>query len=249
MSNFLASFDEDLNVVVIGATGGIGFALIEHLFANSKVKSVYALSRRELPIGNSMVQHVSVDLEDETSIEAAANKVSARQPIDIVIVATGLLHTESGISPEKSLRELDIDQSLKVLSINTVGPALVMKHFLPKMTRERKSVFSAISARVGSISDNELGGWYSYRASKAALNMMLKTASIEMARTRKQMTVIGLHPGTVDTSLSEPFSANVAEGKLFTPEYSAECLLKVINDVTPAKTGQIFAWDGKKIEY
>jgi len=131
--------------------------------------------------------------------------------------------------------------------INAIGPALVAKHFLPLLTRERKAMFAALSARVGSIEDNQLGGWHAYRASKAALNMLLKTLSIELARQNPTAICVGLHPGTVDTRLSEPFQRGVPEGKLFSPQKSARHLLNVFDTLSPEQSGQIFAWDGQRI--
>jgi NAD(P)-dependent dehydrogenase (short-subunit alcohol dehydrogenase family) len=131
--------------------------------------------------------------------------------------------------------------------VNVVGPSLIAKHFLPMLRTDCKTVFAALSARVGSISDNQLGGWYSYRSSKAALNMMIKTFSVELKRVQPQTVMIGLHPGTVDTGLSKPFQRNVAPNKLFTREYSAQCLLNVIDDVTVDDSGYCFSWDGKRI--
>lgn len=242
----LNSFGRDLNVAVIGASGGIGKALVELLLKNEQVKSVYAFSRSNIEIENPKLQTMNLDLTNEALIENAANLASKEASLDITIVATGLLHGEN-LKPEKSLRDINADDFAKILAVNTTGPALIMKHFLPKMNRDRKAVFAAISARVGSISDNQLGGWYSYRASKSALNMLIKTASIEVARKYKQASVIGLHPGTVDTSLSEPFSGNVEKSKLFTAEFSAECLLKRIDEASADTTGCVFAWDGEVI--
>jgi NAD(P)-dependent dehydrogenase (short-subunit alcohol dehydrogenase family) len=128
-----------------------------------------------------------------------------------------------------------------------VGPALVAKHFLPLLPRQGRSVFAALSARVGSIGDNRLGGWHSYRASKAALNMLIKNASIELARTRPDAVIVGLHPGTVDTGLSKPFQRGVAHNKLFTPEYCAERLIAVTDGLTRDDTGHVFAWDGARV--
>lgn len=239
----LSSFDKDLNVAVIGASGGIGSALIKYILSDEKVKTVYAFSRSDIAIENPKLIKGNLDLTNETSIERAAHEASKENLLDIIIVATGLLHSDN-VKPEKSLRDINAHNFLEVLAINTTGPALIMKYFLPKIRRDRKTVFAAISARVGSISDNYLGGWYAYRASKSALNMLIKTASIEIARKYKQAIVIGLHPGTVETKLSEPFRGNVEQKKLFNPEFSAECLLKVINTTTPDKSGMVFAWDG-----
>ncbi len=169
-------------------------------------------------------------------------------PVDLVIVATGILHRAS-ISPEKSMREMSANAMAEVFAINTIGPALVAKHFLPQLRRGSKSVFAALSARVGSIEDNRLGGWMSYRASKAALNMLIKTLSIEHGRRRPDSIIAGLHPGTVDTALSEPFQKNVPDGKLFTPAQSADYLLSVIDGLKASDTGGVFAWDGARIPY
>ena len=161
-------------------------------------------------------------------------------------MANGILHDE-GLTPEKSLRDLSAEKFQRIFEVNTVTPALIAKHFLPKLNREQTSIFAALSARVGSISDNQLGGWYAYRASKAALNMIIKNAAIEIGRRNKQAIIVGLHPGTVDSNLSKPFQGNVADGKLFTPEYSAEKLLDVLENLSPEQTGKCFAWDGQEI--
>ena len=151
-----------------------------------------------------------------------------------------------GIGPEKSLRELDPEWMLENYRINAVGPALVAKHFLPLMPRNQRTVFAVLSARVGSISDNKLGGWYSYRASKAALNMLIRNLSIEWQRKSADAIIIGLHPGTVETGLSAPFKGNPATER-FTPAKAAEQLLNVLDRLNPAQSGQVFAFDGELI--
>jgi len=244
MTGLLSSFGNGLRVAVVGASGGIGRALVEHLSAQDNVEHVYAFSRSDVSFETSKVICGAIDLLDESSIEAAANSIEGK--IDIVIVATGLLH-DGDMQPEKSLRDLDMEQFQEVFAVNTFGPALIAKHFTPLLPRDRRSVFAALSARVGSISDNGLGGWYAYRASKSALNMLLKNTAIEVARKNKEAAIIGLHPGTVDTDLSEPFQSKVASGKLFTPDYSAECLLNVINQTSSERSGKVFAWDGFEI--
>ena len=165
----------------------------------------------------------------------------------------GVLVDDAGRGPEKSWRQIDADHMMDVFKINTLGPALVARSALGTLAKGDKSapekaVFAALSARVGSISDNRLGGWHSYRASKAALNQILKTCAIELARKRPHAACIGLHPGTVDTSLSEPFQGNVPDGKLFTPEYSAGRLLQVIDQVTAEQSGCVFDWAGDIID-
>ena len=162
-------------------------------------------------------------------------------------MASGILHDDEALRPEKTWRALDGAALERVYRINAVGPALVAKHFLPLLARDRKSVFAALSARVGSISDNHLGGWHAYRASKAALNMLLRTFAIELARRNPRAICVGLHPGTVDTGLSAPFQANVPEGKLFTPDFAAARLLEVVDRLKPDDSGKVFAWDGQLI--
>lgn len=244
----LSTFPADLNVAVAGASGGIGAEFVRQLAADSRVASVYALSRGPVEFPSDKVTPVRIDFGDESSIAAAAERASGHK-LDIVVVATGLLHRGTAVQPEKSLRDIDPDAMMEAFRTNTIGPALVAKHFLPRFRREGKTVFAALSARVGSIGDNRLGGWTSYRASKSALNMVLKTLSVEHARRFPDGIVAALHPGTVDTALSAPFQRRVPEDKLFTPAQSVACLLSVIDGLTAADTGGFFAWDGTPIDY
>lgn len=230
--------------VVFGASGGIGGALVKALTARGT--TVWAGSRDGLCPG----EHVTpfrFDLADEASLVAVAAALGDDPP-DLVLVTTGVLAVPGGSGPEKSLRALDGAAMAEVLRINTIGPALVAKHFLPLVPRNRRTVFAALSARVGSISDNRLGGWHSYRASKAALNMLLRNFAIELARTHPLAIVAGLHPGTVDTALSAPFQRNLGRGQLTTPEQSAANLLAVIDGLQPADSGGVFDWRGDWIE-
>ena len=244
-----SSFTDGANVVVAGASGGIGQELVRQLSTNSRVDRVFALQRSDNhTVETTNVTYLPFSFEDEASIRSAAEAVSTHGPVDLVFVATGVLHGDS-FSPEKSISQIDDEVMLEVFRVNTVGPILMAKHFLPLLRRGSKSVFAALSARVGSVSDNRLGGWASYRASKAALNMLLKTAAIEQRRRRPDSIVVALHPGTVDTRLSAPFQANVPDGKLFTPSFSAERLLGVIDGLNPNDSGGFFAWDGQAIEY
>lgn len=228
----------DTSAVVIGASGGIGRALADALQASGRHDRVHRL-------GRSFGGAAHIDLEDEASIAAATERVRSGPPLALVLVATGVLH--SGEEPERTYKAMTAEHLLRDYRINTIGPALVMKHFAPLMPRDRRAVFAAMSARVGSIGDNRLGGWHSYRASKAALNMLLRNLAVELGRSHPQAVVAGLHPGTVDTSLSRPFQKGVAEGKLFTPAWSAERLLAVLDGLTPADSGGVFAWDGVRI--
>ena len=164
-----------------------------------------------------------------------------------MIVTSGILHDGAALGPEKTWRHLDAEALGQVYRINTVGPALIGKHFLPLLAKDRKSLFAALSARVGSIGDNQLGGWHAYRASKAALNMILKNFAIELARKNPDAICIGLHPGTTDTNLSKPFQGHVPSDKLFTPDYAAGRLLTVIDTATTEDSGDVLAWDGETI--
>lgn len=231
-----------LRVVIVGASGGIGKALVS-LFSHTSENKVFALSRSgvRFPYDNVQCQHI--DFNNEATIKTAAEVCGE---IDIVIVASGFLH-DATTKPEKSLRELSTEHFQKNFLINTIGPALVAKNFIPQLMRDRPSIFAALSARVGSISDNRLGGWYAYRASKAALNMFIKTVSIETARRNPRACIVGIHPGTVNTSLSEPFQKNVPEEKLFTADYAAEKIVKVLLNLGEHSSGKIFAWDGSEI--
>ncbi len=220
--------------IVIGASGGIGGALADALEARG---TVIRLSRRSAP---------PLDLENDSSIAAAAAALAEEAPFDLVLIATGLLHG-AGIAPEKSITQIDGDALSRLFRINAIGPALVMRHFLPLLRRDDRAVMAALSARVGSIGDNRIGGWVGYRSAKAALNQIIRTLSIELARTKPQTILAGLHPGTVDTSLSAPFQRNVAAEKLFTPKQSAAHLLDVIAKLTPSDSGYCFDWAGQRI--
>jgi NAD(P)-dependent dehydrogenase (short-subunit alcohol dehydrogenase family) len=232
--------------VIIGASGGIGRAFVQHIADMPSCEHVLALSRSSAEFNSPRVSTGQIDITDEDSVASAATKARELEPFDAIIVATGFLHGQE-INPERSLRALNRNGLEANFLVNTVGPALVAKHFLALMPRGERSVFAALSARVGSISDNRLGGWYSYRASKSALNMILKGLAIEHGRRQKDHIILGLHPGTVDTELSKPFQKNVPDGKLFTAEYSADKLLEFIMSVTPDASGKVFDWAGKQI--
>jgi NAD(P)-dependent dehydrogenase (short-subunit alcohol dehydrogenase family) len=247
--SLIRSLTEPARVAVIGANGAIGAAVVEQLRNDERAGAVYALSRSPEAEAAGIVIPGRIDILDQQSVRAAAERIAAEGSLDLVFVATGILHRGDALQPEKRLRDVDADAMAEVLRVNTIGPAVVARHFLPLMRRGAKSVFAAISARVGSIGDNRLGGWASYRASKAALNMLIKTFSIEHARTHPDGVCVALHPGTVDTALSRPFQSRVPEGKLFTPGYSAERLLTVLDGIGPADSGGVYAWDGSRIEY
>jgi len=248
MTSLLPSMGEDLRVIIVGSTGGIGGAFIDKFAASSQVSKIYALSRAGQSHPSPKVANLTFDFTDESSIDAAAEALRETGAFDLCIIATGLLQGQ-GIAPEKNMRAMSLEAFQTSFMVNAFGPAVTAKYFLPLMRRDRKAVLAALSARVGSISDNRIGGWYAYRASKAALNMVLKTLSIEFGRRFKETVIIGLHPGTVDTGLSKPFQGNVPKDKLFTPEFSAEKLLAVIDQVEPKDSGLLFAWDGKQVPF
>jgi NAD(P)-dependent dehydrogenase (short-subunit alcohol dehydrogenase family) len=232
---------------IFGASGGIGAALVAGLVDIPDTVLVHA-GARSPKAAKPKTQPFTFDLTDEASIAEAAERVKQSAPLDLIFVATGLLHDASS-RPEKSLSMQSAEAYEKAFAVNCIGPALIGKHFLPLLPRDRRSIFAVLSARVGSISDNHLGGWHAYRASKAALNMVVRNFAIELGRTHPKAIAVALHPGTVDTPLSEPFQRNVDESKLFTPDYSAECLLSVIDHLTPADSGKLFAWDGAEIPF
>jgi NAD(P)-dependent dehydrogenase (short-subunit alcohol dehydrogenase family) len=245
----IESLTKPANVVIVGASGGIGGALVTALADDERVGQLFALSRSPIDDSTSAAKPFPINITDEDSVAGAAAHCSASGPLDLVIVATGILHDGGQLQPEKRMQELDASVMEEVFRINAIAPAIIAKHFLPRMRRDGKSAFAAISARVGSIGDNRLGGWSSYRASKAALNMLIRTLSIEHARSHQDGVVVSLHPGTTDTALSKPFQRNVPKGKLFSPAFTAECLLTVLDGLTSNDTGGFFAWNGDPIEY
>jgi NAD(P)-dependent dehydrogenase (short-subunit alcohol dehydrogenase family) len=236
--------------MVFGAAGGIGSALVRNLAARDDVTMIYAGSRYVHHSGqNPKIRPFTFDLFDEASIAVACATVGAEGPVDRVIVATGSLTRADGAWPEKTWRALSAEGMAELFAINAIGPALIAKHALPLLRKPGRSVFAALSARVGSIGDNRLGGWHSYRASKAALNMLVRNFALELTRRNPEAIAVTLHPGTVDTGLSEPFQRGVMAGKLFTPDFAAEQLLSVIEALTPTGSGKLYAWDGSEIPF
>lgn len=242
------SLREGYRALVVGASGGLGSAFVAALADDPRCAIVHAASRHPRTAEAAKIVTCRIDLLDEASIEAAAAAIGSGGPLDLVIVATGILH-DGEIKPEKTWRAMTPRAFERVFAINTAGPALIAKHFLGLLNREHRSVLAAVSARVGSIGDNELGGWHAYRASKAALNMLIRNFAIELRSRNKSAICVALHPGTVDTSLSAPFKAGVAEHKLFSPERSAGHLLAVIDCLEPGQSGKLIAWDGTELPY
>lgn len=227
--------EEINNAVVIGASGGIGAALVAALVEEGVAVRGFA---------RSFAGPDRLDLEDEASIVAAAASLTV--PPRLVVVATGLLH-EGEHAPEKSMAALDPRWLARQYAVNAIGPALVAKYFLPAQPKTGRTRFAFLSARVGSIGDNRLGGWYGYRMAKAALNQLVRTLAIEQRRRNERSIVVGLHPGTVDTALSKPFQGNVADDQLFAPDRAAVQLLDVLDELRPGDSGKLLAWDGQEI--
>ena len=235
-------------VAIIGSSGAIGNAVAEILLDDDGVEAIYRFSRNDSNENSDRVKNLFLDIEDEESIKDCIKNLSKDIKFDLVFVATGILHNDNDIFPEKSIRDISQSKLEKVLLVNTIGPALVGKYLIPYLRKDSKSIFAFLSARVGSISDNKLGGWYSYRASKTALNQIIKNFSIEVRRSNPNAIFIGLQPGTVKSFLSKPFEKNVRPGNLFTPEYSATKMLEVIENLSLEDTGKIYAWDGEEIQ-
>ena len=233
----LESFPQAGVAVVFGASGGIGGALVEAIRAAEKFEHVVAFSRSTSP---------SIDLLDEASLERAAAFAADMGELRLVIDATGFLHDDRQ-GPEKSWRQLDAAKLARSFALNAIGPALIMKHVLPRLPRSGKAVFATLSARVGSIGDNRLGGWYSYRASKAALNQLVRTAAVELARRSPDALCIALHPGTVATALSAPFAATGLE--VHSPAAAARHLLAVVDQLTADANGGFFDWRGEPVPW
>jgi len=236
-----ASASASTSAVVVGASGGIGAAFEAALIEEGAFGVVHGFAR-----SRTGSQHL--DLLDEASIASAAAHVAKGPAPGLIIVATGLLHGESR-GPEKALSDLDPAWLAELYAVNAIGPALVAKHFLPIMAKGGRGVFAALSARVGSIEDNRLGGWHGYRASKAALNMLVRNLAIEERRRNQGAIVVALHPGTVDTALSRPFQGNVPPGKLFDPERAALQLLDVIEGLKLPDSGKLFDYEGNEIAF
>jgi NAD(P)-dependent dehydrogenase (short-subunit alcohol dehydrogenase family) len=232
-----------MRALVVGGSGGLGAAFASLLAADPQFSHVTSWSRSAPPVAGQKASANRIDLRDEATIAAAAQDLGT---VDLVLIATGLLH-DNDMKPEKTWRSLNPAQMIRAFEINTIGPALIAKHVLPLLPRDRRAVFAALSARVGSIGDNRLGGWYSYRASKAALNQIIRTLSIELAAKHPLAICVGLHPGTVDTALSKPFQTGVPESKLTGPAVAATHLLDVISRLTPQDSGKVFDWRGESV--
>jgi|TARA_A200000113_G_scaffold219805_1_gene229006 NAD(P)-dependent dehydrogenase (short-subunit alcohol dehydrogenase family) len=235
------------NVAVIGSSGAIGNSISKLLKSEISVESVYNFSRSAISESSEKEKNIYIDIENEDSIIESIKKIPKDIKFDLIFVATGILHNDEDIYPEKSIKDISGNKLKKVLMVNTIGPALIGKYFIPFLNKNNKNVFAFLSARVGSISNNKIGGWYSYRASKSALNQIIKNFSIEIKRSNPNSIFVGLQPGTVKSNLSKPFQKNVNSKNLFSPDYSAKKLIDVINNLSIEDTGKLFAWDGEEI--
>ena len=233
------------NIAIIGSSGAIGNAFVEHYLKDNAVEKIFSFSRSVNSHTSKKIYSFDIDIESQESIEKAASYLEGCY-LDRVIIASGVLHTES-FQPEKSIKDLNYETLSKVYSVNTIGPALVGKYFLPLLNKKNKSVMAFRSARVGSISDNKVGGWYSYRSSKSALNQIVKNFSIEMKRSNPNAVILALQPGTVESKFSEPFKKNISKDKLFSPDFSVDMMSKVIESANSSSSGNLIAWDGEVI--
>jgi NAD(P)-dependent dehydrogenase (short-subunit alcohol dehydrogenase family) len=249
--------DRAMNVLIVGGNRGIGLGFVRKLLDDRRVQSLVATYRQspspelaELANQHSDRLHlIRMDVTDEGQIAAGVAEIQqlvAR--LHLVIYCVGLLH-DGDLQPEKSLQQIHADRLLRYFQVNSIGAVLLAKHLLPLLKHRDRSVFASISAKVGSIGDNQLGGWYGYRASKAALNMLMRTTAIEYSRKSPNTIVALLHPGTTDTQLSQPFQRNVPPEKLFSVDRTVNQLLTVIENLQPSDSGQFFSWDGSHLPW
>ena len=245
------------NALIVGASQGIGLGFVKSLLQQD-FKSIYATYRNpdtadelldlERQYGNRL-KCLQVDITDESQIAAATKEIkNSVKQLHLAIYCVGVLH-DRHLSPEKSLRQIEPEKLLYSFQVNSIGAVLLAKHLMPLFNKKEPSIFASISAKVGSIGDNRLGGWYGYRASKAALNMFLKTTAIEYSRRCPKTIVVALHPGTTDTRLSRPFQKNVPPGKLFPVEHTVDLLSKVISGLEIKDSGEFFSWDGTRLPW
>lgn len=255
---FWQRIEEPAQVLVAGASRGIGLALTAQLLERAEVGRVIAVAR-QAPASAGLqalqkrhgarLQTFSCDLRSDAAVTELASQVRAQtERLHLLLCSVGILQSDAA-SAEKSLTQLSLEGLMASFHSNCFAPILLLKHLLPLLRGKHPCSVAALSARVGSIGDNRLGGWYSYRASKAALNQLLHTASIELRRLNPQSCVLSLHPGTTDTELSRPFQASVAADKLFSADFAARCLLQQVAEHGPEDSGSFWAWDGQRIPW
>ncbi|MEO5628419.1 MAG: SDR family NAD(P)-dependent oxidoreductase [Thermomonas sp.] len=253
----VATLEAPANVLVTGASSGIGLAMLRQLLDNRHVGRVFAVSRsasinpslRDLQGAfGEQLQRIDADITREVDLAQLAQATQTVDALHLVINAAGVLHGDA-LAPERAIEHASKATLEQVFALNAFAPLLLAKALLPQLCRSQPAVFASLSARVGSIGDNRVGGWYAYRASKAAQNQLLKTFSIEWKRRNPLGTCLLLHPGTVDTPLSAPFQSKVPADRLFEPQRAANQLLQVIAQSTPADSGRFIAWDGNEIPW
>jgi len=233
------------NILIAGSSGAIGSEFTRFYSEDQNVEKIVTLSRKINDSGHKKIQSIKVDYNKEETFENL-DKISQLESINTIIIATGILHTDQ-IKPEKSMDVINFDGLRKVFQVNVFGPMMLVKKLLPLIKKSQGVKIIFLTARVGSISDNKLGGWYSYRSSKSALNMMINNLSIELQRTNKENIVIGIHPGTVKSHLSEPFLRYVKHN-IFSPRESVELMTQVISKISQKDSGKCFDFLGKVID-
>ncbi|MBZ9559996.1 MULTISPECIES: SDR family NAD(P)-dependent oxidoreductase [unclassified Modicisalibacter] len=245
----LEPLPDDFTAVVTGAGGGIGRAVVRHLLASPRPGRVLAVSRTPPDLDDARLESLVADVTTPSGRQALAERL-AGETVHLLFNAIGMLHDEpGGIHPEKRLEDLDADTLARLFHVNATTPVLLVQTLAPCLKGQHSAIVASLSARVGSIGDNRMGGWYAYRASKAAHNMLLRTAAIELARYNRRAIVLCLHPGTTDTALSAPFQSRVPAGKLFSTDFVAERLIAVMGERRPEETGSFWDWAGEPIAW
>ncbi|NET33390.1 MAG: SDR family NAD(P)-dependent oxidoreductase [Cyanothece sp. SIO1E1] len=247
-----------MHALIVGASRGIGLGFVRSLLQDDNIAKIYATYRQAgaafdlLALADQHADRLAcrtMDITDEASIAACLEQINAEiDSLHWVVNCVGILH-EGALQPEKSLRQINPEQLMRYFQVNSMGAVLLAKHLLPLLRHGDRSIFATISAKIGSIGDNRLGGWYGYRASKAALNMLMRTAAIEYGRKSPKTIVVMLHPGTTDTNLSQPFQKGVPPEKLFSVERTVTQLLAVIENLHDSDSGQFFSWDGSRLPW
>jgi NAD(P)-dependent dehydrogenase (short-subunit alcohol dehydrogenase family) len=244
--------------LVVGATQGIGLGFVKRMLQEETIATIFATYRTQSASGEllALAQEnperlicIALDVAQESQIAELVQKIqTTTRQLHWVVNCVGMLH-DGALQPEKSLQQINTEQLLKYFQVNSISAALLVKHLLPLLKHRERSIFASISAKVGSIGDNQLGGWYGYRASKAALNMLMKTAALEYSRKSPNTIIALLHPGTTDTRLSAPFQRNVPPEKLFSIERTVNQLWTVLNQLESKDSGQFFSWDGTALPW